>query len=207
MTYVLQSWYICTNSMSSVSHLPRSAETITAILRAALRVIAEGGIDALTHRRVAARAGVSLSSTTYYFANRDELITRAFEHYIEQARAKITELQHHKPRNLVDVVDAVLSHAQWEFADEALVRAEYELVLYSTRHDEVRELFLAWQRDEERRIAEGLEELGVAKPLRSARLLKSTLRAFELERLSRDDMTFEELRERLELVVRALETR
>ena len=192
---------------SSVAHAPKSAETVAAILRAALLVIAEGGVDAVTHRRVAARAGVSLSSTTYYFANRDELIARAFEHYIEQARAKIAELQHHKPRSLGEVVDAVLSHAQWEFADEALVRAEYELVLYSTRHDEVREIFLAWQQDEERRIAEGLEELGVTRPLRSARMLKSTLRAFELERLSRDDMTFEELRERLELVVRALETR
>jgi hypothetical protein len=38
-------------------------------------------------------------------------------------------------------------------------------------------------------------------------MLVSTLRAFELERLSRDDMTFEELREGVELVVRALETR
>lgn len=193
---------------SATTHQPpKSADTIAAILRATLLVIAEGGVDAVTHRRVAARAGVSLSSTTYYFANRDELISRAFEHYIEQAWARINELVQRKPRNMEEVVEAVLSHAQWEFADEALVRAEYELVLYSTRHDELRELFLAWQRDEERRIAEGLEELGVAKPLRSARLLKSTLRAFELERLSRDDMTFEELRERLELVVRALETR
>ena len=207
MTYVLGSWYICTVATSSILQPPKSTETIAAILRAALLVIAEGGIDAVTHRRVAARAGVSLSSTTYHFANRDELIARAFEHYIERARARISALVQRKPRNMAEVVDAVLAHAQWEFADEALVRAEYELVLYSTRHDELRELFLAWQRDEERWIAEGLEELAVAKPLRSARLLKSTLRAFELERLSRDDMTFEELRERLELVVRALETR
>jgi DNA-binding transcriptional regulator YbjK len=172
-----------------------------------LLVIAEGGVDAVTHRRVAARASVSLSSTTYYFANRDELIARAFEHYMERARARISALVQRTPRNTAEVIDAVLSHAQREFADEAIVRAEYELVLYSTRHDELRDLFLAWQRDEERWIAEGLEELGVAKPLRSARLLKSTLRAFELERLSRDDMTFEELRERLELVLRALENR
>jgi DNA-binding transcriptional regulator YbjK len=109
---------------------PKSAETVAAILRATLLVIAEGGIDGVTHRRVAARAGVSLSSTTYYFANRDELISRAFEHYIEQVRARFSELDQHRPHNLGEVVDAVLSHAQWEFADEALVRAEYELVLY-----------------------------------------------------------------------------
>ena len=150
---------------------------------------------------------MSLSSTTYYFANRDELIARAFEHYIELVRARFNELERNKPRNMEEVVEAALAHAQWEFADEALVRAEYELVLYSTRNEKARELFLAWRREEEMRIAEGLEELGVAKPLRSARLLGSTLRAFELERLSRDDMTFEELRERIELVVRALETR
>jgi DNA-binding transcriptional regulator YbjK len=192
---------------SSISHPPKSAETVAAILRATLRVIAEGGIDAVTHRRVAAHAGVSLSSTTYHFANRNELISRAFEHYIEQLRVRFSELDQHKPRNMEEVVDAVLSHAQWQFADEALVRAEYELVLYSTRNDEVRELFIAWRRNEELRIAEGLEELGIAKPLRSARMLASTVRAFELERLSRGDVTFEELRERVELVVRALETR
>jgi DNA-binding transcriptional regulator YbjK len=192
---------------SSVLHSPKPAETVASILRATLLVIAEGGIDAVTHRRVAARAGVSLSSTTYPFANRDELISRAFEHYIELAREKLTELEHHKPRNLGEVVDAILSHAQWEFADEVLVRAEYELVLYSTRNDEVRELFLAWQRDDELRIAEALEELGVTRPLMSARMLLSILHAFELERLAREDMTFDELRERLELVVRALETR
>jgi DNA-binding transcriptional regulator YbjK len=192
---------------SSILQAPKSTETIAAILHATLLVIAEGGIDAVTHRRVAARAGVSLSSTTYHFSNRNELIARAFEHYIEQVRVSINQLDQHRPRNLGEVVDAVLSHAQWEFADEALVRAEYELILYSTRNDEVRELFLAWRRDEELRIAEGLEELGVAKPLRSARMLASTVRAFELERLSRGDVSFEELRERIELVVRALETR
>ena len=45
-----------------------------AILEAALRVIAERGVEAVTHRAVADAAGVPLSATTYYFESLDELL-------------------------------------------------------------------------------------------------------------------------------------
>ena len=40
------------------------------VLEATLRVIARSGVDAATHRAVAAEAGVALASTTYDFAHR-----------------------------------------------------------------------------------------------------------------------------------------
>jgi DNA-binding transcriptional regulator YbjK len=45
-----------------------------AILDATVRVIAAGGLTAVTHRAVAAEAGVSTASTTYHFATLDDLL-------------------------------------------------------------------------------------------------------------------------------------
>jgi DNA-binding transcriptional regulator YbjK len=53
-------------------------------------VIAEQGIDSLTHRKVAAMAGVPLGSTTYHFANLEELITAALDN---AAKTSIAGLQ------------------------------------------------------------------------------------------------------------------
>ncbi|HEY8525960.1 MAG TPA: TetR family transcriptional regulator [Acidimicrobiales bacterium] len=53
------------------------------IVQAAAELLTDGGPPAVTHRAVAARAGVPLGSTTYYFADRDELLAAA----IERARA------------------------------------------------------------------------------------------------------------------------
>ncbi|GAA2996193.1 TetR/AcrR family transcriptional regulator [Actinokineospora diospyrosa] len=47
------------------------------IVEAAVEVIAESGLAALTHRAAAARARVPLGSTTYYFADLDELLEAA----------------------------------------------------------------------------------------------------------------------------------
>lgn len=51
-----------------------------AIVEAACTLIPEVGIDGLTHRMVAARAGVPLGATTYYFTTLDDLRKSALEH-------------------------------------------------------------------------------------------------------------------------------
>ena len=58
----------------------RSSEQIrAAIAQAAIDVVGAGGLGALTHRAVAAEAQVSLSSTTYHFASRHDIIAAAIE--------------------------------------------------------------------------------------------------------------------------------
>ncbi|MCP2253663.1 transcriptional regulator, TetR family [Prauserella aidingensis] len=47
------------------------------IARAAIEVVAEVGVEKLTHRKVAAAAGVPLGSTTYYFKTLDDLLVSA----------------------------------------------------------------------------------------------------------------------------------
>ena len=167
-------------------------------------MIAEGGVDAVTHRRVAAKAGVSLSSTTYHFDTREDLIAEAFEHYIVEANEMIGSVSIDAVRSLEEAIDFAMDYARREFADPELLQAEYELILYAARAPRVRTAFLAWQRGIESMMAEILERLGILQPLKTARTLSGLIRAFELERLTRPETDLEELRWRLELVAGAL---
>jgi len=59
------------------------------ISRAALEVVGERGVEGLTHRAVAAAAGVPLGSTTYHFKDLDDLLVAAI---VEAKRATDAEL-------------------------------------------------------------------------------------------------------------------
>lgn len=54
------------------------------LLSAAIDLFAEGGARALTHRAVAARAGLPSATTTYYFESIDELIREALGAHVAQ---------------------------------------------------------------------------------------------------------------------------
>jgi len=54
------------------------------LLAAAIELFAEGGSRAITHRAVAARAGLPSATTTYYFESIDELIREALGAHIDQ---------------------------------------------------------------------------------------------------------------------------
>nr|WP_300337073.1 TetR family transcriptional regulator [Actinomyces sp.] len=62
---------------------PRTATTFKgearrlSLIEAAAEIIRESGPTAVTHRRVASRAGCSLSATTYYFSGLDDLLYEA----------------------------------------------------------------------------------------------------------------------------------
>lgn len=62
---------------------PRDPDRRERIARAAITVVAERGVDKLTHRAVAAAAGVPLGSTTYYFATLDDLLASALRQAAE----------------------------------------------------------------------------------------------------------------------------
>lgn len=69
---------------------PNDPERRARIAKAAIEVVAERGIDGLTHRAVAAAAGVPLGSTTYHFATLDDLLEVALH---EAAANNVRELQ------------------------------------------------------------------------------------------------------------------
>ncbi|MGL1576700.1 TetR/AcrR family transcriptional regulator, partial [Vibrio parahaemolyticus] len=58
-----------------------------------LEIIAEKGISAVTHRSVAAAAGVPHSSTTYFFASLDDMIGEAVAHAMAAEFERLQEFR------------------------------------------------------------------------------------------------------------------
>ena len=68
----------------------RSRARRDALLRAAVALLAEGGARSVTHRAVAARAGVPLAATTYYFESIQHLTEEALRLHVKE---RVSELQ------------------------------------------------------------------------------------------------------------------
>lgn len=97
-----------------------------AIVEAAAALITEAGVVDLTHRRVAAKAGVPLGATTYYFASLDELSAAAIELLGEQMDAELDALtdlviqRGFSAAVLADVLHDYLGNHEQVSADSAL---------------------------------------------------------------------------------------
>jgi DNA-binding transcriptional regulator YbjK len=63
-----------------------------AIVAATVKIVARDGVAAVTHRRVAAEADVSLSSTTWHFAAKADILEAALEWTARHEVARIAEI-------------------------------------------------------------------------------------------------------------------
>jgi DNA-binding transcriptional regulator YbjK len=175
------------------------------ILVAALRLIASAGVDSVTHRRVAEEAGVVLGSLTYYFDSRDELIREAFRLYIAEAGAFLLALQREiPPETPAALATLIMEMLRREFAEPQMLRAEYEMILYAARDEQVARDFGAYERSLETGLAASLEAMGARRPFEGARTIIHLARGAELQQLANRSEEPRGLRERLLTVVKAL---
>jgi AcrR family transcriptional regulator len=111
------------------------------ILRATLELIASGGIAAVTNRRVAASAGVSLGSLTYHFTSQTQLLRESLLLYAEEETARREQIARglagEKP-GVEQVAEAVAQLAALP-ADIPRQIAELELHLHAARDPELRD--------------------------------------------------------------------
>ncbi len=113
------------------------------IVVAAAELIVEGGVAALTHRRIAARAGVPLGSTTYYFATLDELAAAALDVLAQQVDASIADVRQSlaaegaTPDALARLFDEYLR-------DRERVQTEGALYAAGIQREELRPFTLRW---------------------------------------------------------------
>jgi TetR/AcrR family transcriptional regulator, regulator of biofilm formation and stress response len=176
-----------------------------AILAATVEVIAGEGIDAVTHRRVAERAGVSPGSTTHHFASREDLLRSAFRFYLEQADRLLGELDRELRGSVADPVERVVAFlggvVRREFGDERLVRAEYEMLLFASTDQELASHVRAWEARWVAYIAGDLEAAGTPRAVETARTVLNLVRGYELERLLDPRLETDELHRRLRLLL------
>ena len=69
-----------------------SRRTRDAIVAATVEIVARDGVAAVTHRRVAAEAGISLSSTTWHFATKGDILEAALRWSAEHEVARIAAI-------------------------------------------------------------------------------------------------------------------
>ena len=175
------------------------ADRRTQILDTTLMLIAEGGVDAVTHRRIADRADIPLGSTTYYFKSRTDLIGAAFDQFLLRLQALWESIDIDPTASAEHLVDYLVLHTERSLQDHDMLLIEYEMTLYAARDDALAAALHDWYDDLAERVAEGLRALGGDDVEEGGRTILHMMRGHELEALSRG--TVPDLRPRLERLV------
>ncbi|MBT2384322.1 TetR/AcrR family transcriptional regulator [Streptomyces sp. ISL-11] len=113
---------------------------IEEIAAATEKVIAERGIEGLTHRAVAEEAGVPLGATTYHFATKDDLITAALKRSVDRYAAYLDDWCAQRPGLTADqlavlLTDVLLSCLGPQRGQQVM---EFELYLAALRRPALR---------------------------------------------------------------------
>ncbi|GGT03401.1 TetR family transcriptional regulator [Streptomyces kurssanovii] len=89
-----------------MSTAARSAPTRQRIIGAVLHIIGRDGVAAVTNRRIAKEAGVSLGSVTYHFATQHELLRESLLHFVRDETRRFTELADECRSDGIDIAGA-----------------------------------------------------------------------------------------------------
>ncbi|WP_375000473.1 TetR/AcrR family transcriptional regulator [Aeromicrobium sp. CTD01-1L150] len=132
----------------------RSRQRRELLLAAAIELFAEGGSRAVTHRAVAAAAGLPPASTTYYFESIEELLRAALADHVARWRHELDQLSglESMPRAHISVDEATTVIGQVFAARGPDVAARELSILLAVARDDA-------LRDEARATLEGFEEL------------------------------------------------
>ena len=195
----------------STTKAPRGEARRAHILEAALRIVARTGPEALTHRRVAAEAGVPLAATTYWFASKDELVLEAYALAAARDIARIESVAARIERDGVGSGDDLAAElaalaARELHGERAGLIASYALWLEAARRPGLRATSTAWTEACAALATSMMVAAGSPAPVLDAQLLVAALDGLMLEQLAGDDPAFEErvLRPALERLIGAL---
>jgi DNA-binding transcriptional regulator YbjK len=120
----------------------RGRQRRTELLTAALAVVERDGVAGVSHRAVAAEAGVSVASTTYHFASLDDLLVAALTWAAEDLAAELQERATELGARPADELAQLIEHCLVYRRGRTL--AEYELYLLAARRPALREAAAAW---------------------------------------------------------------
>lgn len=134
-----------------------------ALVDAAAAIVVEQGFAGVSHRAVAARSGLPLAATTYYFVSLEDLLAQAAsvlaERHVEQVRAHLDRLPERSLRPVTaarHAVDVVLPPG----LDAASLLGLYERYLEAGRSPSLRPVVLRWNAEVRRLIGVVLARTG-----------------------------------------------
>lgn len=168
---------------------PRGAARREALLDAVLRIVAEVGVDAVTHRRVAEVAGLPLASTTYWFESKEHLLTAALERAADRDIERLRALLRDAPEPAADpldlVVEAILDPTDDSIhASRGWLLATFALLLEAARRPALREVRDRWTDAYLELLPPLLAAAGSSNPRSDAQLLLAAGDGLLLEQLA-----------------------
>jgi DNA-binding transcriptional regulator YbjK len=196
---------------STKPHRPRGTARREALLDATLTLIGEFGADAVTHRRVAERAGLPLASTTYWFDSKEQLLTEALAHAAdadaERLRSAAEGILTAAGPPTPAVIISVLVGAPGDGGpgtDRGALMATYALMLEAARRPALQGLSERWTDTYLQTIGALLARVGSCRPVDDARLLVAACDGLIIDRLATGDADDRDPRPELERLLVAL---
>lgn len=113
------------------------------VLDAAAQIVVEHGADALTHRAVAARAGLALGTMTRHFPSIDELREATLRRLGDEVDAALDEVEADLASG-GDLADRIAELMQQSFLDNRQVHATMALVNAATFDPSLRSITVRW---------------------------------------------------------------
>jgi len=190
---------------------PRGERRRADLLDAAIRLIGAQGLDAVTHRAVAAAAGVPPATPSYYFRSKDELIDEALRLVADR---EITRLRQHRDAlgdpgaDVAAWAGGITAWLEEQLNGEGRIAllAQYHLQLEGARRPELAGVLRSWAQATHGLAQEALTLLGAPDPDPAALLLVCAIDGLRLEAVSSVGAALrgDELRALIERLLRAL---
>jgi DNA-binding transcriptional regulator YbjK len=157
-------------------------------MEATLRIIGRTGLDGVTHRAVAAEAGMSVGAVTHHFETRDVLVEAALRFALTREMNRLRALALSLQSKAFDVkawVEALVSWYSRELKTEAETHiACYEAFLAAARSARHRPIVVEWFETWRQSAELALRAAGSSAPRRHADLFVSALIGILLQQLA-----------------------
>jgi TetR/AcrR family transcriptional regulator, regulator of biofilm formation and stress response len=167
---------------------PRGAARREALLEAVLKIVAEVGPDAVTHRRVAEVAQLPLASTTYWFDSKEHLLTAALELAAERDTARLLDSAEEAITGGSDPIDAVIASIvvcdDPGYAGRGSLIGTFALLLEAARRPALQEIAQRWTEVYLQTLSRLLESAGSTRPRDDAELLLGAADGLLIEQLA-----------------------
>jgi DNA-binding transcriptional regulator YbjK len=158
------------------------------LMEATLRIIGRAGLDSVTHRAVAAEAGMSVGAVTHHFATRDVLVDAALRFALRREVDRLRALALSLQTKVFDVEAWIESLVSW-YTQELKTQAEvhiacYEAFLAAARDERYRPIVAEWFDTWRQSAALALKAAGSTDPRHHAELFVSALIGMLLQQLA-----------------------
>jgi AcrR family transcriptional regulator len=176
------------------------------LLDEARRLVAGGGLAAITHRAVESAAQVPHGSVTYYFGSRDGLVHALVDRMVAECEDQVAAIARQQAAGS-DIDTVARNIAAWMDDNRELHLARLELELAAAREPELRDRMtdaarVFWRMCEPLAAAAGSED-----PERDGRALAAMVDGLLLDRLAHPGQTHELLVEAIDRLTRGLTPR